>query len=124
MTFIQGIAEIRKGFAETKENFDDGGEVIARKIEQSWVLMIHLTDAIDKGNYLRAIDSRPVNASGEMQQFVVDTENNSEVIYSGFVEGGTKYMAARFPAQKGIEREDFVQTILDFADSGLAAHSD
>lgn len=124
MEFVQGIADIRKGFAEVKENFDEGGEVISRKIEQSWVQMIHLTDAIDSGDYLRAIGSRPISANGEMKTYIVDTEENPDVIYPGFVEGGTKFMAARFPAQKGIEREDFVQSILGFADSGLSAHSD
>ena len=116
---VTGIAETIRHFEKVGENVVSGGKLIPKKISDSWVLMIHLTDAIDSGDYLRAVDVHPVQAMGDLQEYVVDTSNNPAVTYSGFVEGGTKYMPARFPAEKAIEREDFVSSIMDFIEKGL-----
>ena len=116
---VSGIAEIIRHFEKVGENFERGGKYIPKKISESWQLMIHLTDAIDSGDYLRAVDVHPVQGTGDFQEYVVDTSNNPAVVYEGLVEGGTKYMTARFPAEKAIEREDFVTSIMDFVEKGL-----
>ena len=119
MAFVQGISEIIDDLEQVGKKVARDGWQIPKKISDSWVFMIHITDAIDKGNMLRAIAWHPQETSAELQQSVIDTSDNEEVTYEGFVEGGTKYMAARFPAQKAIEREDFVQNIFDFVESSL-----
>lgn len=119
MEFVQQIAVIKEDLSQVAENFRRNGWQFAKKISDSWGFMIHLTDAIDTGDMLRAVNWHPQGESGELQQFIVDTSDNDKVNYEGFVEGGTKYMAARFPAQKGIERVDFAQTITAFVDGGL-----
>ena len=118
---IKGIAEIIEGFRAVEENFERDAWQIPKKLQDSWAFMIHLTDAIDTGDYLRAVKWHPQASADDMQQFTVDTLENPKVEnYSGFVEGGTKYMEARFPAQKAVEREDFVQTIGSFVEKGFS----
>jgi hypothetical protein len=120
MGFVQGIGDIRKGFRDVQENFERDAEKIPKKISDSWVLMIHLVDAIDSGDYLRAVNFHPQQTAGDLKQWTVDTDDNSDVTYPGFVEGGTKLMTARFPAEKAIQREDFVQLIGDMVERGLS----
>ncbi len=121
MGVVKGIAEIVEGFRAVEENFEQGAWQIPKKLQDSWAFMIHLTDAIDSGDYLRAVKWHYQVTTGEMQMFTVDTLENPEVEkYTGFVEGGTKYVEARFPARRGIEREDFVQTIGGFVDKGFS----
>jgi hypothetical protein len=121
MGFVQGIGEIRKGFRDVEENFQNDSWIIPKKISDSWVYMIHITDAIDTGDMLRAVNWHPQATAGDLKQWTVDTlTDNPEVDYPGFVEGGTKFMEARYPAQKGIEREDFAQSITDMVDRGFS----
>ncbi len=119
MGFVQGIAEINKHFAQTSENFARDAWQIPKKISDSWVFMIHLTDAIDTGDYLRSVNWHPQTTGGDLQQYLVDTSDNQRVDYPGFVEGGTRIMPARFPAEKAIEREDFTQSIMAMVEQGL-----
>lgn len=122
MAFIQGIEEIRQAFAQVEENFERDSWRIPKKISDSWVFMIHIADAIDTGDYLRSVNYREgseVENVGDFMQWTVDTLDNEDVDYPGFVEGGTDRMSARFPAQKAIEREDFVSSIDAMADRGL-----
>jgi len=123
MAFIQGIEEIRQAFAQIEENFERDSWQIPKKISDSWVFMIHIVDAIDTGDYLRSVNYRKgseVEGGGDFMQWTVDTLENEKVDYPGFVEGGTDRMAARFPAQKGIEREDFITSINDMVDRGFS----
>lgn len=121
MGFVQGIGEIIEGFRAVEENFQNDAWQIPKKISDSWVFMIHITDAIDTGDMLRAVGWHPQQTAGDMQQWTVDTlTDNPNVDYPGFVEGGTKYMPARFPAGRGIEREDFVQSIGAMVDRGFS----
>lgn len=120
MEQVQTVAEIVGRFKKAGENFERGSGQITKKISDAWVLMINLTDAIDSGDYLRAVAPHPVQTSGELLEYVIDTSDDSNVIYEGFVEGGTKYMEARHPAQKAVEREDFVSTILDLVEKPLS----
>lgn len=119
MEQVQSVAEIVRRFEKIGENFERKGGQIPKKITDSWVLMINITDAIDSGDMLRAVNFHPVETSGELLEYVVDTSDNPSVNYEGFVEGGTKNMEARYPAQKGIEREDFVSSIIDFVEEPL-----
>jgi len=121
MGFVQGIGEIIRDFQAVEENFQNDSWQIPKKIGDSWVFMIHLTDAIDTGAMLRAVGWHPQQTEGDLLIWTVDTlTDNPEVDYPGFVEGGTKYMPARFPAQKAIEREDFVQSIAAMIDGGFS----
>lgn len=120
MRVVKGIGEILEGFAHTQENVERDAWQIAKKIQDSWAFMIHLTDAIDKGDYLRAVRWHPQETGDDMQQFTVDTSDNPKVDYPGFVEGGTKYMAGRFPASRAVEREDFVQTMAAWVENGFS----
>lgn len=120
MKVLSGIGQIIKAFEETERNIETNAWMIPKKIQDSWVLMIHLTDAIDTGAYLRSVKWHPQGTESEMRQFIVDNAENPDVEkYAGFVEGGTRYMEARFPAQRGIEREDFVPTIADWIERGF-----
>ena len=116
---LQGIAEIRQAFAAVKENFERDAWKISKELSDSWVYMIHIVDAIDSGDMLRAVNWHPQQTGGDLKQWTVDTSDNPDVNYPGLVEGGTEYMAARFPAQKAIEREDFVQSITDMVERGF-----
>ena len=120
MGFVQGIAEINEDLAKIGHNFRENGWQFAKTVSDEWAFMIHLTDAIDTGDMLRAVNWHPQETGGDLQQFIVDVSDNSNVNYEGFVEGGTKFMAARFPAQKGIERVDFAQSITSFVEGGLS----
>jgi len=121
MGFVQGIDEIRRGFRDVDENFKNDAWKIPKKLSDSWVFMIHITDAIDSGDMLRAVNWHPQTTEDDMKQWIVDTlTDNPEVDYPGFVEGGTKYMEARYPAQRGIEREDFVQSITGMVEGGFS----
>lgn len=121
MGFVQGIDEIRKGFRDVDENFKNDAWKIPKTLSDSWVFMIHITDAIDSGDMLRAVNWHPQTTEDVMKQWIVDTlTDNPEVDYPGFVEGGTKYMEARYPAQRGIEREDFVQSITGMVEGGFS----
>lgn len=119
MGFVQGIEEIRRDFAAMEENFRDDAWQIPKKISDSWVMMIHLTDAIDTGDMLRSVGWHASASEGDMRQWIVDTSDNREVDYEGFVEGGTQQMPARFPARRAIEREDFVTSITDLVERGF-----
>lgn len=116
---IQGIGEIIQGFAQVEENIERNAWQIPKKIQDSWVFMIHITDAIDTGDYLRSVHWHPATTENEMRQFTVDHSENPKVDYPGFVEGGTRYMPPRFPAQRAIEREDFLQTIGSWIEGGF-----
>lgn len=120
MKMVQGGGEIVRAFAKTQSDFERDAWQIPKKLQDSWAFLIHLTDAIDTGDYLRAIKWHPQATADDMQQYLVDTDENPKVDYPGFVEGGTKFMAARFPAEKGIEREDFVQTVASLIEGGFA----
>ena len=119
MKEVSGIGEIIRHFERVAENVTRDAEQIPKKISDSWVLMILLTDAIDSGDMLRAVNFHPVAQENDFSQFVVDTSDNPDVNYEGFVEGGTKFMPARFPAEKAIEREDFVTSITGMVEDGL-----
>ena len=121
MEIVQGIGEIIRDFQAVEENFQNDSWQIPKKISDSWVFMIHIVDAIDTGAYLRAVNWHPQQTEGDLLIWTVDTlTDNAEVDYPGFVEGGTKYMSARYPAQKAIEREDFVQSIAAMIDGGFS----
>lgn len=123
MEIVQGISEISADLKAVAANFRRNGWQFASKLSQNWVMMIHLTDAIDTGDMFRAVNWHPQETSADFQQFIVDASDNSAVNYEGFVEGGTKFMTGRFPAQKGIERTDFAQMIDSFVESGFS-HSE
>ena len=120
MQVLTGIGDVIKAFERLEETIEENAWAIPKKIQDSWVFMIHLTDAIDTGDYLRSVKWHPQGTEGALRQFIVDTSENPKVDYPGFVEGGTRYMEARFPAQKAIEREDFVQGIGDWIERGFS----
>lgn len=119
MEFIQGIREIREAFDALESSVERDSWQIPKKIEESWAFMIHLTDAIDSGDYLRSVKWHPQQTEDGLMQWTVDTLEDPDVTYPGFVEGGTARMPARFPAQRGIEREDFVQSITQLVERPL-----
>lgn len=130
---MQGANEIPQNLRRLEKKFEGDAWQFPKKISDAWVFQIHIVDAIDKGNYLRSVGWREdgaednfqqtIGEAGSFQQFIVDTARDPIVTYPGFVEGGTKYMAARFPAQRGIEDVDFAQTFDAFVDYGLSPHS-
>lgn len=120
MSFHSSVSEIIGDLERVGENFERGGWQFAKQIQDAWVFEIHLKQAILTGAYLRAIAWKAGESSGDIRQFIVDESSNPDVEkYSGYIEGGTKYMPARYPAQSGIERVDFVQTIDAFLDAGM-----
>lgn len=119
MQIIEGTEEILQDFRAVKDNFERDSRQIPKKLQDAWVFMVHLTDAIDSGDYLRAIGWHPQSSAGDLQQFLVDTSDNKNVDYEGFVEGGTTFIAARFPAQKAIERGEFVSSIAAMVEGGF-----
>ncbi len=119
MNPVSGISEILRAERGIAENFASQPDAIPKKITDAWVLMIHITDAIDSGDYLRAVNFHPVQSGGDLLEYLVDTSDNPKVDYPGFVEGGTKFMAGRYPAQKSIEREDFVPLIRQMVETPL-----
>lgn len=116
---LEGKREIIKGFADLLEVWERDADLIPRKFSENWIFSIQIVDAVDEGDYLRAVDFHEVSSEPYLQQFQIDTSNNPDVTYEGFVEGGTKYMEARFPAQKGIERTDLVNVFDYLMDKGF-----
>lgn len=85
---------------------------IAVAIKNSWEEEIFVVDAIDTGRMIRSVDWREqVTSFGDDLEFFIDTSDDPLVTYDGYVEGGTKYMKARYPARRGVENADFKQTI-------------
>lgn len=122
MSFTQSVSEIIGDLERVEDNFEKNGWQFAKQIAQSWVYEIHLKDAILSGDYLRSIAWKEGESSADVQQYVVDSSSNPKVEnYSSYVEGGTKYMPARYPAKSAVERVDsaFVQTMDALLDSAM-----
>lgn len=119
MKTVDGIAEIIRHFEKVGENVVRSGVQIPKKISDSWVLMINITGSIDSGDMLRAVNHHPVQTSGDLLEYLVDTSDNPNVNYAGMLEGGTVYFEARNIAQRAVEREDFVSSITDPVEKGL-----
>ena len=85
---------------------------VAVAIKNSWEEEIFVVDAIDTGRMIRSIDWREeVTSYGDDLEFFIDGTDDPLMTYDGYVEGGTKYMKARYPARRGVENAEFKQTI-------------
>lgn len=120
MNPVTGIGEILTAERSIAKSFERNSRLIPKKISDAFVQQIRITDAIDSGDFLRAVNFHPVQTSGDLLQYLIDTSDNPGVNYGGLVEGGTESMPARFPAQRAIESEDFVSTILALVETPLS----
>lgn len=120
MSFVSSMSELTGDLRSVGENFERDGWRFAKEIQDAWIYEIHLKDVILSGDYLRSIGWKATESSEDFQQYVVDSSSNPDVEnYSGFIEGGTENMPARYPAQSAVERVEFVQTIDALIDAGM-----
>lgn len=122
------MAKITETIQEVVQRFDNlitvfyrDGWKLAKNIADNYILEIQVQYIIDTGRFLRSIGWREqVHAADDhFQQYFIDSSRDYFVTYDGFIEGGTKFMPARYPAQKGIERTDFELHIDSLVETSL-----
>lgn len=83
-------------------------EQVADDLKTGWKFFITEVDALDSHDFVQSVDKHKVSAA----EFVVDTDNNADVIYSDIVERGRRATEThagypgRFPAEKALEAFD------------------
>ena len=119
---IQGQLDVIQAF-ERLERAD--WSPVAVEIVNRYEEQIYIVDAIDTGRFIQSIDWREsVSAGFDRRDYFVDSSSDSMVTYDGFVEGGTKYMAARYPARRALQQLYLgaaIESVLDRSLGGFHA---
>lgn len=76
---------------------------IPTEVENRYEEQVFQKDAIDTGDFIQSIGWHPLIQSPEVHSYEVDTSNNPDVFYEGFVDQGTKFITPRYMARGAIE---------------------
>lgn len=101
---MQGMGAVLQGFRRL-ENADYVG--FAAEVKNGYEEQVYVVDAIDTGRFIRSIDYRAGSQGPDRREFFIDSSSDVLVTYDAFVEAGTKFMAARWPARRSLELLDF-----------------
>lgn len=100
-TYQQSIAEIVQTLERLKTADMDP---FASAVKTAYQEEVYVVDAIDTGRFIQSIDYYQTGASGpDNVSYNVDSSKDPLVTYDGFVEAGTIYMNARWPAKRALE---------------------
>jgi hypothetical protein len=110
---IQGKNQVLDALKRLEGTIGRDGWKIAKAISDNYVFEVRIVDAIDSGDFLRAIDWRAAGSTDGSFQYLIDSSKNADVTYDDIVErgsrneDGTVRVKGRFPARRGIEKTNF-----------------
>lgn len=113
---VQGIDDVLTAF---RGFVNSDWTAIANEITSSFEEQVYVVDAIDTGRFIRSIDWLEGEARDAFVQYLISTQRDVFVTYDGFIEFGTRFMKARYPAKLGIENADISGTIDNVVDDAF-----
>lgn len=116
------IEQVISDFDKYAREWEASRAIIPRHIRNNIVYQIMVTNAIDTGRFLRAVDFREESFEQNGYRFLIDSARDAEVTYDDIVERGRKDGAnypGRFPYRKGIEMTDVKATTDFIADASF-----
>lgn len=101
--------EVNKRFEEYSRIWQSRNDLIPRQIRNNILYEIFMTDSIDEGKFLRALDFREDSLEADGYRYLIDASRDDRVIYDDVLERGRKDGAdypGRFNYKSGIEATD------------------
>lgn len=103
-------------------NWQRGRDKVPAAIKSSIITQIIRTGSIDTTRFIRALDFREENLSGDGYRFLIDGARDSKETYDGFLEfdGETRRFTGRFNFRDGISNADLESVSDEIADESFA----
>lgn len=114
--------EVIERFEKYANIWNQRNRAIPILIRNNILFQIYLTDSIDEGKFLRALDFREASMEVTGYRYLIDASRDKEVTYDDVLERGRKDGAnypGRFNYQRGIEATDFENIADAFADEAF-----
>jgi hypothetical protein len=119
------IDEVIKKFENYVSIWNDRSNLIPTHIRNNILFQIFMTDSIDEGKFLRALDFREESLSVAGFRYLIDASRDARVTYDDVLERGRKDGAnypGRFNYKRGIEATDVGRIADSFANEAFRGY--
>lgn len=116
------IEEVINRFERYVAIWNQRNDLIPRQIRNNILYEIFMTDSIDEGKFLRAVDFREDVLSATGYRYLIDASRDDRVVYDDVLERGRMDGAnypGRFNYKGGIEATDIGRIADAFADEAF-----
>jgi hypothetical protein len=116
------IEEVIQKFERFASIWNERNELIPIHIRNNILYEIHMTDSIDEGKFLRALDFREESMGVSNHRYLIDASRDDRVVYDDVLERGRKDGAdypGRFNYKRGIEATDVERIADSFANEAF-----
>jgi hypothetical protein len=116
------VEEVIQKFENYVSIWNDRNDLIPIHIRNNILYQIFITDSIDEGKFLRAVDFREESLSDAGFRYLIDAYRDDRVTYDDVLERGRKDGAnypGRFNYKRGIEQTDVERIADSFANEAF-----